>query len=147
MRKHDIKRFAIYSIEKPNKSIIEIKEIHQESNSVEAIVYSSSETFEEMEFAMDDIIPIPINKDLLKALSFDERNGPLYGLPLNEHYYCKITVDGSKVTIVDDDNVLKLVIPNANAFYGCEFVVKPYLHQLQDYIGRVDLQLLSYLLK
>lgn len=73
---------------------------------------------------------------ILSSLGFEEKEDILMGLPY-EHYWQKL-VNGQVVWIVDDKGILKLATIDKDAYYGVRFSPLPYLHELQNIIGPID---------
>lgn len=85
---------------------------------------------------ISDLKRIPMSIPILSSLGFEEKEDILMGLPY-EHYWQKL-VNGQVVWIVDDKGILKLATIDKDAYYGVRFSPLPYLHELQNIIGPID---------
>ena len=85
---------------------------------------------------ISDLKKIPLSIPVLKSLGFEEKNGPLMGLPYE--CYWQRQVDEHVVRIVDDAGTMKFATIDADAYYGLKFLSAPYLHELQNLIGFID---------
>ena len=85
---------------------------------------------------ISDLMRIPMSIPILSSLGFEEKEDVLMGLPY-EHYWQKL-VNGQVVWIVDDKGILKLATIDKDAYYGVRFSPLPYLHELQNIIGPID---------
>ena len=85
---------------------------------------------------ISDLKEIPLSIPILKSLGFEEKEDVLMGLPY-EHYWQKL-VNERVVWIVDDKGILKFATIDTDAYYGVRFSPLPYLHELQNIIGPID---------
>ena len=85
---------------------------------------------------ISDLKRIPMSIPILSSLGFEEKEDILMGLPY-EHYWQK-QVNEHAVWIVDDEGIMKYATIDANAYHGVRFSNAPYLHELQDIIGPID---------
>lgn len=85
---------------------------------------------------ISDLKRIPLSIPILSSLGFEEKEGIFIGLPY-EHYWQKVSNE-HVVWIVDDKGILKFATIDANAYHGVRFSLAPYLHELQNIIGPID---------
>lgn len=142
MNIEDIKEFGVYAYnDECGKTLfVEVLEVYTNERKAKVSLYESSG------FEIKDIVftehlsPILITEHILKALSFEEDEGQLYGL-LNEHYF-RLKKGNGVIEMIRDKGTMKYVKPSIDRkdFYGCEFIPIPYLHKLQDILGRINLK-------
>lgn len=85
---------------------------------------------------ISDLKEMPLSIPVLNSLGFEDRKERLMGLPY-EHYWQK-QVNKHIVWIVEDNGILKYATIDANAYHGVRFSPAPYLHELQNIIGPID---------
>lgn len=141
MKIEEIKEFGVYSYYEDNgqAEFVEVQKVYKEERMVKVSLYKSGVLNMKI-VSTTDILPVSITEPILKALTFEEIFGQLYGLP-NEHYY-RLQMDNGIIEIIKDEGVMKYVQPSMDRenWYGCRFVPMPYLHKLQDILGRIDLK-------
>ncbi len=142
MRIEDIKEFGIFAyIDNCGKSaFVEVLKVYVNEKKVKVSIYNSKNIEITDIVSSDNLLPVTLTEAILKALSFEEVTGHLYGLP-NEHYF-QLRKDNGKIEILRDRGAIKYVQPSMDRenWFGCKFIPMPYLHQLQDKIGRIDLK-------
>ena len=85
---------------------------------------------------ISDLKEIPLSIPILNSLGFEEKEGILVGLPY-AHYWQK-QINEHFVWIVDDKGTLKYATIDSNAYFGVKYTPAPYLHELQNIIGPID---------
>lgn len=142
MKIEDIKEFGVYyyNDDSGQTIFVEVLKVYSNERKAKVSLYKSSDIKETEIVFTENISPVLITESILKALSFNEISGPLYGL-LNEHYF-RLKMDNGIIEIIRDRGAMKFVQPSPNRedWYGCKFIPMPYLHQLQEMIGRIDIK-------
>lgn len=135
----DIKKFGVYAYndESGQKTFVEVLEVYTNERKAKVSLCKSFGN-EIIEILTEKLSPISITEPILKALSFEEITGQLYGFP-NEHFF-RLKTDNGIIEIIREKGTTKRVQPNKDNWYGCKFISIQYLHQLQHMLGRIDLK-------
>lgn len=133
MNKKDIIRGRVFLLKSNNNCLVEILEV--EKSQVRVIVYNI--TGNEIDIVdISDLQGIPLSIPILNSLGFEKKEGQLMGLPY-EHFWQK-QLNDYILWILDDEGILKFATIDTDAYYGVKFSPLPYLHELQNIIGPID---------
>ena len=124
---------SVFQLMKDPNCLVEI--VDNDEQHARALMYNQNGC----EFIVVDfshLKEIPLSIPILNSLGFEEKEGRLMGLAY-EHYWQK-QVNEHAVWIVDDEGIMKYATIDANAYHGVRFSNAPYLHELQDIIGPID---------
>lgn len=138
MNVKDIVEYGVYSLNNNLAELVEVMKKWDEDNLVKVRVHANQEVITERVVTSDELFPIELSEDILKALSFLEVNGKLWGL-IDEHYFFLKAKD---VVMIKNNGIFNYVSADPKSYYGCRFIPMPYLHQLQNLIGRINVDLL-----
>ncbi|MBQ9229887.1 MAG: hypothetical protein IJ190_01770 [Prevotella sp.] len=124
---------SVFQLKSKPNCLVEI--VKAEDSKVKVSVYN--EKGNEYDIVdISDLKGISLSTPILKSLGFEEKEGRLMSL-IYEHYWQK-QVNEYLVWIVDDKGILKYATIDANAFHGVKFLPAPFLHELQNIIGTID---------
>ncbi len=144
MKNEDIKVNGIYAYNDASgqTELVEVMKVFDYENKIKVTICKSSNQEEVDIVSTKSISPVIITEAILKALSFEEVTENLYGLP-NERFF-QLKMDNRTIEIIKDRGAMKYVQPSSNQsnHFGCKFISLPFLHQLQEMIGRIDIKII-----
>lgn len=124
---------SVFQLKSRSNSLVEVVKV--EESQAKVLEYNERGC-EYIVVDIFDLKEIPLSITILKSLGFEEKEGILIGLPY-EHYWQKL-VNGHVLWIVDEKGILKFATIDTDAYYGVRFSPLPYLHELQNMIGPID---------
>ena len=133
MSENCILKGSIFQLKSKPNCLVEV--VNVENSHVKVLEYNESGNIYVV-IDITDLQGIPLSIPVLKSLGFEEMERNLMALPY-EHYWQK-QVNDYLVWFVDDKGILKYATKDANAFHGVKFSPAPYLHELQNIIGIID---------
>jgi hypothetical protein len=133
MYKSVLLKGCVFQLKSNLNCLVEVVTV--ENYQAKVLEYNES-GIEQVVIDISELKEIPLSIPILNSLGFEERKERLMGLPY-EHYWQK-QVNKHIVWIVDDNGILKYATIDANAYHGVRFSPAPYLHELQNIIGPVD---------
>lgn len=129
----DIIKGCVFQQKSKNNCLVEILKV--EEPYVRVVAYNINGSENDV-VDISDLKEIPLSIPILKSLGFEEKEGILMGVP-NEHYWQKL-VNEHFVWIVDEKGTLKYATIDSNAYFGIKYTPTPYLHELQNVIGPIN---------
>ena len=134
---NNILKYGVYCLSNNNlENIVEVQFIWKDKGLVKVHMYKQEEGFVEKIVRYENLSPVYLTKEMLKVLGFKEVEGNLWGL-INENYFF---LKEKNIKIIKDQGDFKYVKQSTdpNDLFGCKFIPIPYLHKLQDLIGRMN---------
>lgn len=133
MKGNRILKGSVFQLKSIVNSLVEIEKVEDSQARVSLYDENGSTC---INVDVSDLEGIKLSVPILKSLGFEEKEGRLMGL-IYEHYWQK-QVNERVVWIVDDKGILKFGTIDTDAYYGVRFSPLPYLHELQNIIGPID---------
>ena len=133
MNRTYILKGSVFQLKSKSNCLVEVVKV--EDSQAKVIEHNESGS-ENIVIEISDLKKIPLSIPILKSLGFEKKEGILMGVP-NAHYWQK-QVNEHFVWIVDDKGTMKYATIEANAYFGIKYTPAPYLHELQNIIGPID---------